>query len=165
MNNKLSVFIVFGNMNLKFESLISCLKLFQNFNNVTLQLGYSNIKKNNYNWNLFDFCSKEEFEEKIKESDIIISHSGVGVISTALKFNKMALVIPRKKKLNEHTNNHQVDFVNEYKSLNIFYLFENIHDLENLILNKKYLDKPKQNYITNLEPLKKDILNYIKKNI
>ena len=165
MNNKLSIFVVFGNMNLNFGSLDACLSLFSKFDNVTIQSGYNLIKNYNSNWNVFDFSSKKVFEQYIIDNDIIVSHSGVGVISTVLKYNKMAFVIPRKHSLKEHTNNHQVEFVEEYNSSNIFYLFSNVEELKNLILKKKYLNKPMQKYITNLQPLKENILTYINKNI
>ena len=51
----------------------------------------------------------EEVDEYFKDARIIISHAGIGSIITALKYEKPLIVVPRFKKYNEHTSNHQLE--------------------------------------------------------
>ncbi|MFH1836084.1 MAG: PssE/Cps14G family polysaccharide biosynthesis glycosyltransferase, partial [Methanobacteriota archaeon] len=50
-----------------------------------------------------------EVDEYFKDARIIISHAGIGSIITALKYEKPLIVVPRLKKYNEHTSNHQLE--------------------------------------------------------
>lgn len=57
------------------------------------------------------FLNFEEFEEKIQEAALVISHGGAGSIGTALQFRKKCIAIPRLKRFGEHANDHQVELV------------------------------------------------------
>lgn len=50
-----------------------------------------------------------EFKDLIIQSDVIISHSGTGTVTTALKFNKKVIVFPRLSKYQEHGDDHQIE--------------------------------------------------------
>jgi len=166
MYNNSSFFIVFGNMDLNFTTLSKIInKSLKNCDNVTIQLGYSRNVFKNKNWNIFDFCSKEDFDFYIKKSDFVISHCGVGVITNCLKNNKKPLVITRKFKNNEHINNHQVEFCNYYKNDEIFIEISDSNDLSKFISMNKKLLKPSRNYITDLKPLKRKIFQIINKQL
>jgi len=63
-----------------------------------------------------------EYQSMIDNSDIIISHVGMGTIITALDMGKPLLLLPRKAEYGEHRNNHQLataKFVKQYKLLEI----------------------------------------------
>ena len=55
------------------------------------QIGCSDYLPHNYDY--IDFLDRENFEDKIKESDLIITHSGVGSILTSLKYEKPVIVL------------------------------------------------------------------------
>ncbi len=55
------------------------------------------------------FLSPKEMEERIRKSDLVISHGGAGTIIGALEQKKPLVIVPRLKKFAEHTNDHQCD--------------------------------------------------------
>lgn len=64
----------------------------------------------------FDFISKEELQEYIKEARIVITHGGVGIITECIENGKKVIVVPRLKKYKEHTNDHQLQITKEFAS-------------------------------------------------
>ena len=55
-----------------------------------------------------EFISPEEFEEKIEEADIVVSHGASGSIMKALNAGKKVIAVTRLEKYGEHINDHQV---------------------------------------------------------
>lgn len=55
-----------------------------------------------------DFISQEEFLEKVKEADIVISHGASGSIMKALNAGKKVIAVTRLEKYGEHINDHQI---------------------------------------------------------
>ena len=51
----------------------------------------------------------EEFEARTAQASALIGHAGVGLISRALALGRPLLVVPRRKDLGEHVNDHQVE--------------------------------------------------------
>jgi UDP-N-acetylglucosamine transferase subunit ALG13 len=76
---------------------------------VIMQIGYSTYEPKHARW--FRFTTHDEIEKLNKEARIIITHGGAGSILTALKYKKPTIVIPRLKKFDEHTDDHQLDLV------------------------------------------------------
>lgn len=58
--------------------------------------------------NYVNFMAPSEFAKCIKESNLIISHAGMGTIITALLNGKRILVLPKRASLGEHRSEHQV---------------------------------------------------------
>jgi UDP-N-acetylglucosamine:LPS N-acetylglucosamine transferase len=52
----------------------------------------------------------EEFDRRLEEADLVISHGGCTVLS-AIRLGKVPVVMPRRKKYGEHVNDHQVQLV------------------------------------------------------
>ena len=50
-----------------------------------------------------------EYDGKIREADLVISHAGAGSIINALRNRKPLIIVPRLIEFGEHTNSHQVD--------------------------------------------------------
>lgn len=161
----MKVFVVFGNMDRDFKSLTDSLNSISHLSEVYVQSGYSNVPKFNNNWQIFDFIDRELFLDLIRSSDIIISHAGVGIISESLRFNKKPIIIARRKKYNEHTNDHQYEFLNQYAKDNIFNVFKSGEELLSLIESQVYLNKPSRRFITNLTPMKEDLYNYLNQSL
>lgn len=61
------------------------------------------------NFHFERIISLEEFQKRIKEADIVVSHGGAGTIINCLRLNKPLIVAPRLKKFGEHTNDHQLE--------------------------------------------------------
>lgn len=94
----------------------------------------------------YDFLPYELMNKYIKEADIVITHGGPATFLMPLKYKKIPIVVPRLEKLNEHINNHQVNFVKflEEKNNNIIPVYD-INDLENIIVNYNLIVKKMNN--------------------
>ena len=80
---------------------------------VIVQAGYSCDYKSN-DMEILNLVSIEKFKKLISECDILITHGGVGSIITGLKENKKIIAVPRLKKYKEHTNDHQIQIVDNF---------------------------------------------------
>lgn len=56
------------------------------------------------------FISLIDFQRRISEASLIISHGGCTVFQV-LRAGKVPVVMPRMKKFGEHVNDHQVSFI------------------------------------------------------
>ena len=102
------IFVTIGTHNQQFNRLlieVDRLVEMGKIKNVIAQIGHSDYVPKHYKW--FKFLDFDKMLELQKESDLIISHGGVGSITTALFLNKKIIVVPRLKKYNEHVDEHQ----------------------------------------------------------
>jgi len=126
---------------------------------VVMQIGYSTYEPKNARW--FRFTNYEEIQRLNMNARLIISHGGAGCILTALSYSKPLIVIPRLKKVKEHTDDHQVQlakklqqegkiiFVDDVK--NIFNAIRNVSHIKNKrIIKKNFLSKIISRYISSL---------------
>jgi len=74
---------------------------------VFAQIGHSKYKPKKYKYK--KFLGIEEFDKKIKNCSLFITHAGEGNIGTALQMEKKMIIAPRRKKFDEHTNDHQLE--------------------------------------------------------
>lgn len=74
--------------------------------NVIIQRGYTDYRVNGAK--SYDFIEFEKMQRLIKNCDIVITHGGVASITDALNYKKPTIVVPRLKKFNEHTDDHQL---------------------------------------------------------
>jgi UDP-N-acetylglucosamine transferase subunit ALG13 len=80
---------------------------------VFAQTGHSNYKPKKFNGK--KFLGLEEFDKNIKKCSVFITHAGEGNIGTALQYEKKMIVLPRRQKFGEHTNDHQLELANAIK--------------------------------------------------
>ena len=108
------IFITVGTQKFQFNRLLKIVddligeKLISD--NVVAQVGHSRYIPKNFN--SFQFKSENEINLLIENADIIITHSGVGSITTALKLQKKVIVVPRLKEYKEHVDDHQLEIAN-----------------------------------------------------
>jgi UDP-N-acetylglucosamine transferase subunit ALG13 len=62
------------------------------------------------------FLAMDEFERHMRNADLIICHGGCGTLLYAARLGKTPVVMPRRKKYDEHVNDHQMQLVNELAS-------------------------------------------------
>jgi len=96
-------------------------------------------KYNPRNCTYFEFVTRDEFLGYIKKADIVITHGGVGTIINSLKYKKPAIVVPRRKKYNEHRNDHQMDIAKELESEGKVLACYDVNNLEKKIKKVKTL--------------------------
>jgi beta-1,4-N-acetylglucosaminyltransferase len=63
------------------------------------------------------FMGKPEYVEKFMQADKIVAHAGAGTIALALQYGKPLLVMPRRGRLAEHVNDHQLVTAKKYAAL------------------------------------------------
>lgn len=63
------------------------------------------------------FLPKLEYDKRISEATMLISHAGAGTIALALRFRKPLLVVPRLQRYKEHVNDHQVATARKFEEL------------------------------------------------
>lgn len=49
-----------------------------------------------------------EFRRTFEEAELIVSHAGIGTLVAALELGKTIVVLPRRARLHEHRNDHQM---------------------------------------------------------
>ena len=128
----LMIFVTVGSRNYPFDRLLEKLdELYEKGvlkDSMFAQIGTSTYKPRNYEYK--DFISQEEFLEKVKEADIVVSHGASGSIMKALNAGKKVIAVTRLAKYGEHFNDHQIQN-NEAFSSNRYVLMADL-ELENL---------------------------------
>lgn len=54
------------------------------------------------------FLSPSEFRERVRAARLLVAHAGMGSIITALEAGRPIIVMPKRARLGEHRNDHQV---------------------------------------------------------
>ena len=101
----------------------------------------------------------DELMKLMKKSDLVITHGGVGSILSALQLDKKVIAIPRLSEYGEHTNDHQIQIVNEFFNTGYILKCDSPSDLENVLTSLKKF-KPKK-YKSNNKKFVKLIEDYI----
>jgi len=110
---------------------------------VVAQLGYTKFKSPNMK--TFDFIEETELNKYIKKADLIVSHGGIGSITSSIKADKKVFAMARLEKFKEHKNDHQLQIVNKFHDLGYIRKIEDYDDFirEYKNLNKFKPKKPK----------------------
>ena len=126
---------------------------------VFAQIGYSDYKPKNYIYKRF--LDRDEFEKNISACDKVITHGGTGVIVASIKMGKKVIAVPRLYEFNEHVDNHQVEIISQFKTLNFIESINNIEELGNIL---KCIDRYSFNkYISNTNKIIEGIELFINK--
>jgi UDP-N-acetylglucosamine transferase subunit ALG13 len=95
---------------------------------VFAQIGSGRYKPRNFE--CVDFLSRAEYTARFDEAVAIVSHAGIGTISTALQANRPILVMPRKKKFGELVDDHQELTAQRFAEMGHVLAFSNRTELE-----------------------------------
>lgn len=111
------ILVTLGTQDKKFYRLLDMIQEEKDNGNIKdeiiVQAGYSSDYKSD-DMKIIDLIPIDEFEELVKKCDFLITHGGVGSIITGLKHHKKVIAVPRLKKYKEHTNDHQVQIVDNF---------------------------------------------------
>ena len=139
------ILVLLGTQNNSFHRLLDEVeKNIQNGNiteEVIVQAGFT--KYNSNKMKIFDLTSKENLNRLIEQSNLIITHAGVGSIEMSLEKGKKVIAVPRKKKYGEHVNDHQKDIEEEFDDEGFLIGIDDVNDL-GLALNKAKFFIPKK---------------------
>ena len=124
---------------------------------VFAQIGASDYKPVNYEY--VDFMNQDDFNKKLDECDLLITHAGTGVIVNAIKRKKKVIATPRLSKYDEHVDDHQIQLIQQFDELNFIEPLYDMDDMEeklNIIENKEY-----KKYVSNTDNIIKSIKDFI----
>jgi UDP-N-acetylglucosamine transferase subunit ALG13 len=82
---------------------------------VFAQIGETSLRPRNMEH--VPVLDRHDFDRKVAEAEYLISHAGMGSITTALERNKPLLVMPRRRQFREHVNDHQVATARRFGAL------------------------------------------------
>ena len=117
---------------------------------VFIQTGYSDYEPKHCKWS--KLIPYKEMEQKVKEARIVITHGGPASFIAPLQIGKTPIVVPRQFELDEHVNNHQVEFAKEVSErMGTIIPIYDITELEKTIkdYDKIIKDKSKKNSSNN----------------
>ena len=142
---------------------------------IIIQLGQTKLLKSDIeriksleNIIIYDMLKPEKMKDIIKDSDIIITHAGVGTIMECLEMGKEIIVVPRKVENLEHVNNHQEEIAFEMEKKGFLTKVDTYEELENKIMmlvkdkdtnDDKSMNKKK--YISNNEKFNDNLIKYL----
>lgn len=136
------IFVTVGTHEQPFDRLLKCVdKMIEEKKikeEVIVQKGYTDYEmKNCKSYKLIGY---DEMQQYIKDARIVITHGGPASFLNVLSYNKIPIVVPRRKEFNEHVNDHQFDFAKqvEERMRNII-VAKNENEIEDAIMN--YDDK------------------------
>lgn len=129
------IFVALGTQKFQFNRLLQLIdRLFDEKKidePVFAQIGNSDYKPKNFDYDTF--LDRDKFDRKIKECDILITHSGVATIIAGLKNGKKVIVVPRLAKYGEHVDDHQIQIAKSFSEQNYVIMYEEHDNLEDLI--------------------------------
>lgn len=143
---------------------------------IIIQLGQTKLLKsdnkrikNLENVIIYDMLKPEKMKDIIKDSDIIITHAGVGTIMECLEMGKEIIVVPRKAENLEHVNNHQEEIAFEMEKKGFLTKVDTYEELENKIImllkdndtNEENKNMNKKKYISNNEKFNDNLIKYL----
>lgn len=65
------------------------------------------------------FLDHDQFEQKMEEASLIITHGGTGVIMNAVKRGKRVVAVPRLKCFKEVVDDHQLQLIRELEQMGL----------------------------------------------
>ena len=125
---------------------------------VVVQAGCSSGYKSK-DMEIFDLIPMDEFDKLISECDILITHGGVGSIISGLRNNKKVIAAARLKKYGEHTNDHQLQIVENFAEKGYIMALNDFSNLGKILKQIK-----RKNFLTYKSNTKK-MLKLIEKEI
>ena len=143
---------------------------------IIIQLGQTKLLKsdnkrikNLENIIIYDMLKPKKMKDIIKDSDIIITHAGVGTIMECLEMGKEIIVVPRKVENLEHVNNHQEEIAFEMEKKGFLTKVDTYEELENKIImllkdkdtNEDNKNMNKKKYISNNEKFNDNLIKYL----
>lgn len=115
------IFITTGSRSFQFNRLLKAvdeaIEIGKITEDVFAQIGNSDYKIKHYQF--VEFLNHDEFNEKLQQSDIVITHGGTGVIVNSAKMGKRVVAVPRLKEYGEVVDNHQIQLIKAFDALGI----------------------------------------------
>lgn len=82
---------------------------------VFAQVGRKGYRPRHLEW--AETIDRRAFAERMADASAVVAHAGTGTIFAALEAGRPILVMPRRKSLREHVNDHQVHTARRFGAL------------------------------------------------
>ena len=79
------------------------------------------------------FISHQEMERRIVSAGALVCHGGPSTIVDCLRSGSKPIVVPRRKELGEHVDNHQVRFAGRLQASGFIHVAETQEDLARML--------------------------------
>lgn len=140
------ILVTLGTQDKKFYRLLDAIEKQISIGNikeeVIVQGGYSSDYKSK-KMKIFDLIAMDEFDELIKKCNLLITHGGVGTITTGLRNNKKVIAAARLKKYKEHVNDHQLQIIENFSNEGYILSLDEFDELDKILKKAKGF-KPKK---------------------
>ena len=119
--------------------------------------------KEEKNITVFNMLKPEEMKKYIINSNIVITHAGVGTIMECIENNKDIIVLPRKEENGEHVNNHQEEIAFEMEKKGLLYKVDTYEKMKEIVIEliKNSNNKKEKRYISNNEKFNDILIDYL----
>ena len=80
------------------------------------------------------YYSREQASKLIKDARLVISHAGIGTIIETIRNQTPLIIVPRRKELNEHFNDHQMEIAKaceDREGIKVIYKVDQLKDAVN----------------------------------
>jgi UDP-N-acetylglucosamine transferase subunit ALG13 len=87
-----------------------------------------------------DFMDSIEYNKKISECSVLVTHAGVGTIISGISLGKPVVVVPRSRKYGEHVDEHQSQIAGAFESKGLVLCCHDTDKLEESIEEARTYD-------------------------
>ena len=98
---------------------------------VIAQIGNSSLRPKNIECSAY--MTAKECKACFLDSEIIVSHAGMGTILTALDLGKRLVIVPRLASMGEHRNDHQLATAEQFKHFPLVQVVLDLSQLGNVL--------------------------------
>lgn len=139
------IFVTVGNATQPFARLVDgVVKLLEagrlDDRDVVVQHGYT--RATGGPWSMVPFLSHSEFEDHVRRADVVIAHAGCGTLLACARSGKVPVTVPRRKRLGEHVNDHQLQLATELAEQERVILCHDIDLLPQAIVRARSMRQP-----------------------
>ena len=107
-----------------------------------------------------DFMDATDYNKKIGECSVLVTHAGVGTIVSGIKAGKPIVVVPRMNKYLEHVDDHQHQIAEAFSTKGCVLCCEEVEKLQEYIDKARtYEFKPYELRGGNIEKTIMDFIN------
>jgi len=157
------IFVTVGSQKFQFNRLLEKVDLLIDdeliHEKIFAQIGASDYQPRNYDFK--DFLNRDEFNERVNNCEIMITHGGTGTIIKAVKNGKKVIAVPRRKEFGEHVDNHQLQLIRQFYELGLIEMCENMDRLADSIVIAR--TKAYKGYESNASAIVNSIEDYLSK--
>lgn len=100
---------------------------------VVIQIGNSEYEPRHASYFRFK-GDDQEIDQLMREARVVVCHSGVGTIMKGLEQRRALVVMPRRRALREHVDDHQSEIAERLSQEGLLRVVDDAKDLDDILL-------------------------------